>query len=71
MEKETKIINPHPVESKTTNANTFTGKFGPPASAQRRPDQKQDGPMQLNTDYKLKFPNWKNGKGDFFVERQP
>ena len=33
LEKETKIINPHPVESKTTNANTFTGTYGPAALA--------------------------------------
>lgn len=31
LEKETKIINPHKVESSTTNKEVYKGKYGPRA----------------------------------------
>ena len=70
-EKEFKIINPHSMERLTTNAINFSGQPGPKAVSTRKREARVDGPMATTTDYKERYPDWKNGKADFFIEKKP
>lgn len=72
LEKETKIINPHKVESVTTNREVYKGKFGPRAQGKAQAFEPEDAPIQTTSHYQQIFPNWKNGDGkDIFHEKHP
>lgn len=71
LEKEAKIINPHEMDLKTTMMNVFQGRQGQKAQSCKKQDRRQDGPILLNSDYRMKYPNWQNGNHDHFIEKKP
>lgn len=71
LEKETRIINPHPMEAQTTNKTTFTPFKVLPPKRELRALPKNDAPAQKMSHYMAEYPNWQNGKNDIYHERQP
>ena len=72
LEKETKIINPHRMETSTTMKDVFKGEQGPKALAKKQCFAAEDAPIQPTSHYQQLFPNWKNGDGkDIFHEKHP
>ena len=70
LEKETRIINPHPMELATTHKTTFTPFKVLPPKRELRPLPKSDAPAQKMSHYMAEYPNWQNG-GDIYHERHP
>ena len=71
MEKETKIINPHPVEKTTEYKKDYTGE-----RAERPPNCKKEKPLDERPTQKLTqnnatYVNWQNGDKDIFHEKTP
>lgn len=61
LEKESKIINPHQMDMKTTSGNTFKNfKVGPRAKEVKRVNDDKK-PIVGFSSYQKSFPNWKNG----------
>lgn len=51
LEKETKIINPHKMELKTTMKEVFQGKQGPRGEPKRQCFENEDAPIQRTSHY--------------------
>lgn len=71
LEKESKIINPHRMDLKTTMQEVFQGKRGETRTPKLQSNTQDVRPIQQTSDYQMKFPNWQNGKMDFFHEKKP
>ena len=71
MEKETRIINPHPMELDSTHRATFKPFKVVPQKRDMKPIPKNDAPAMKQSHYQAEFPNWQNGQGDIYHERQP
>lgn len=70
LEKETRIINPHRMETSTQNKTTYTNFKVLPPKRELKPIPKSDAPAQKMSHYMAEFPNWQNG-GDIYHERHP
>jgi hypothetical protein len=71
MEKETRIINPHPMEQDSTHRTTFKPFKVVPHQRDMKPIPKNDAPAMKQSHYQAEYPNWQNGKGDIYHERHP
>ena len=71
LEKEAKIINPHKMDLQTTQRQVHDGSFGKRADLINFDHELGERPMQLNSSYKMNYPNWKNGNADVFHEKHP
>lgn len=71
LEKEAKIINPHPMELDSTHRTTFKAFKVVPQQREMKPIPKNDAPAMKQSHYQAEFPNWQNGKGDIYHERHP
>ena len=61
LEKESKIINPHQMDMKTTSGNTFKNfKVGPRTKELKKVNDDKK-PIVGFSSYQKNFPNWKNG----------
>ena len=58
MEKETKIINPHPMEVFTTHQTSFQPFKVAPPKRELKPIPKNDAPASKMSHYQAEFPNW-------------
>ena len=71
LEKETKIINPHKMETKTTAKEEFRGLKGENNNAKIPVTALEDKPIVKMSNYQSNYPNWKNGHNDVFHEKEP
>lgn len=71
MEKEAKIINPHPMDLKTTNMNSYKGKAGIKTLPKHKELAEPKKPIVQTSSYKASFPDWENGHDDVFIEKHP
>ena len=71
LEKETKIINPHKMDTKTTTKDEFKGLKGEKNAAKIPVPTPEDKPIVKMSSYQANFPNWKNGHNDIFHEKEP
>lgn len=55
----------------TQHAQTYKGHRAPPPKKEKQKIDDQKKPILGLSSYAKSFPNWKNGKGDIFHERQP
>jgi len=67
----TKIKNPHKFDSKTSNDNAYKGTSQKPIVLERRKHDDEKKPIIGFSSYQKAFPNWQNGSGDVFYEKQP
>ncbi len=58
LEKETRIINPHPMELSTTHGTSFKPFQVQPAKRDLKPIPKNDAPATKMSHYQADFPNW-------------
>ena len=58
LEKETKIINPHPMELATTHKTTFTNFKVLPPKRELKPIPKNEAPAASMSHYQADYPNW-------------
>ena len=71
LEKESKIINPHKMDTGTTSGSVFkTFDVEPKKKKIRRPDGEAK-PIMGQSSYQKAFPNWRNGQNDVFHEKHP
>jgi hypothetical protein len=70
LEKESKIINPHKMDCKTTHKDMIRGERGEKAKPIKPVHKTENRPTQGSTVYQQTFPNWSNGT-DIFHERAP
>lgn len=61
LEKETKIINPHKMETRTTAKDEFKGRQGEKEKAKTVVPMPENKPSVKISSYQANFPNWKNG----------
>lgn len=71
LEKESKIINPHKVESNTTNKSNFKDFKTEPKKKKIRVAENENKPILGHSSYAKAFPNWRNGQNDIFHEKAP
>jgi len=71
LEKETKIINPHKMDTKTTAKDEFKGLKGENNFVKIPVPTPEDKPIVKMSSYQANFPNWKNGHNDIFHEKEP
>ena len=71
LEKEAKIINPHKMDMGTTSGSTYKNFKVIPKKKQLRKFEDEGKPIVAQSTYMKNFPNWKNGQGDIFHEKQP
>ena len=58
LEKESKIINPHKMDMRTTSENTFKGLKGFSTMKTERRIVEAKKPSAMMTSYSASFPNW-------------
>jgi len=71
LEKETKIINPHKMDTHTTTKDEFKGLMGEKKAAKIAVPEAENRPINKTSSYQANYPNWKNGNNDVFHEREP
>jgi len=71
LEKEAKIINPHPMDCNTLNQTVYKAHLVNPQKKERTKVDNSNKPMVCMSSYAKYFPNWKNGQGDIFHEKHP
>ena len=71
LEKESKIINPHMMETNTTNKTTFKNFKCDPKKKKLRLHENENKPILGHSSYAKAFPNWRNGHNDIFHEKSP
>jgi len=71
LEKESKIINPHMMETNTTNKTNFKDFKCEPKKKKIRLADNEHKPILGQSSYAKAFPNWRNGQNDIFHEKHP
>jgi len=71
LEKETKIINPHKMDLKTTHGISYRGDKGLPKDPKKQVVKEENKPIVQMSSYMAAFPNWDNGRSDVFHEKHP
>ena len=61
LEKESKIINPHRMETKTTTKEEFKGLMGEKNKSKKPIPEQEEKPIVKMSSYQANYPNWKNG----------
>lgn len=61
IEKEHKIINPHPMELSTTNKVVYQPFQVKPSKKEQKRVEKSEAPCLQHSHYAAEFPNWMNG----------
>jgi hypothetical protein len=59
------------MESNTQNQITYTGHKVSPQKKEKKSYKDEGKPILGTSSYMKNFPNWKNGQGDIFHEKQP
>ena len=59
------------MDAVTSNETHYKGTTQEPIKLERRKHQKEAKPIIGQSAYAKAFPNWKNGAGDVFYEKEP
>ena len=71
LEKEAKIINPHRMDLGTTSSTAYKNFKVIPKKKTLKRHEDEGKPILAQSSYMKSFPNWRNGEGDIFHEKQP